>query len=304
MKYIDNESSICLSWKEDFLNQIQKFKTEYAKHKLLSHPITNREPRKIIGPEYVQLKDPKFSWTMIQQRPNVTWEYFYISQNPNISWNIVLNNPDKPWNYTGLSKNPNITWSIIQANLHKPWDWNLLSLHPNITIHTILTHPRNNIYKWDYMCVSCNPSITIEIVKNNVDIPWCWYWLSIHENITFENITENMHLPWDWKYISYNPNITMSIIENNRNLPWDWDSLGHNPNITTDFILKNINMPWNDSCIMKHSFTNQQIHFLNVQEEEFFKRRKQSLWKEELMKERFHPSHIDKFQEWGFIEID
>ena len=21
-------------------------------------------------------------------------------------------------------------------------------------------------------------------------------------------------------------------------------------------------------------------------------------------KERFHPSHIDKFQEWGFIEMD
>ena len=48
------------------------------------------------------------------------------------------------------------------------------------------------------MDISCNPNITMDIIKDNPD------------------------KPWDWYYISYNPNITMDIIKDNPDKPWNW----------------------------------------------------------------------------------
>lgn len=44
-----------------------------------------------------------------------------------ITWDIIQNNPDKSWDWHWLSLNPNITWHIVAKNPHIPWDWPFLS---------------------------------------------------------------------------------------------------------------------------------------------------------------------------------
>ena len=53
--------------------------------------------------------------------------------------------------------------------------------------------------------MSGNPHITWEIVQQNLDKPWDWYYLSKHPNVTFDIINQNSYLPWDWLGLSHNP---------------------------------------------------------------------------------------------------
>ena len=69
-------------------------------------------------------------WTLVQENPDVGWNYDRLSENPNITWDIVQDNPTIKWNYYYLSQNPNITWDIVQANPSKGWDYSWLSRNP------------------------------------------------------------------------------------------------------------------------------------------------------------------------------
>ncbi len=61
--------------------------------------------------------------------------------------------------------------------------------------------------------LSWNPNITFDIVLNNLDKPWNWYYLSANSNITFDNVLNNPDKHWNWYYLSFNPNITFDIVQ-------------------------------------------------------------------------------------------
>ena len=59
----------------------------------------------------------------------------------------------------------------------------------------------------------------MEMINNNSDKQWNWYFISLNPNITME-IINNPDKPWDWKCISHNPNLTIKMINDNPDKPW------------------------------------------------------------------------------------
>jgi hypothetical protein len=55
--------------------------------------------------------NPNLTWDIIEDNPNVKWNYDVLSNNPIITWDIVCNNLDKNWKYSNLLRNPNIKWN-------------------------------------------------------------------------------------------------------------------------------------------------------------------------------------------------
>ena len=74
-----------------------------------------------------------------------------------------------------------------------------------------------------------NPNITWDIIQNNPDKDWNWYWYIINPNITWDIIQNNPDKRLELvDYISRNPNITWDIIQNNPDKPWDWHRVYQN----------------------------------------------------------------------------
>lgn len=68
--------------------------------------------------------DPNITWDFITDyiipilnKYNLTFiigNYWYnISKHHCVTFKIIQDNPDLPWNWNGVSINPNITWDII-----------------------------------------------------------------------------------------------------------------------------------------------------------------------------------------------
>ena len=43
-----------------------------------------------------------------------------------------------------------------------------------------------------------------DLIENNQDKPWNWWYLSLNSNITWEIISNNLDKSWNWGSISYN----------------------------------------------------------------------------------------------------
>ena len=41
------------------------------------------------------------------------------------------------------------------------------------------------------MYISPNPNITWDLIRENLDKPWDWYWISLNPNITWDIIINN-----------------------------------------------------------------------------------------------------------------
>ena len=129
------------------------------------------------------------------------------------------------------------------------------SENPNINFQIV---KENNDMRWDYWYLSKNPNITWEIVQENPDKPWNYWSLSANPNITFQIVQTNplMHfvptksdMNWDYNYLSENPNITYKIVKNNPNINWNFFNLSRNT-------FNNRKYNWSKKL---HKFYNKQI---------------------------------------------
>jgi hypothetical protein len=119
---------------------------------------------------------------------------------------------------------------------------------------------------WD--ALSKNPN-AIHILEKNLD-KVDWEWLSSNPNAI--HILEKNLDKVDWDGLSLNPN-AIHILEKNLDKV-DWYRLSRNPNIF-EYDYKEIkNTLYNDNGFV-----------------------------EELMMNRFHPSNMDKWYDWGFDDI-
>ena len=53
---------------------------------------------------------------------------------------IINNNPDMPWNWEGISMNNNITTDDVRNNIDNPWNYTWLSSNVNIECDFITKH--------------------------------------------------------------------------------------------------------------------------------------------------------------------
>ena len=275
-------------------------------------------------------QNPNITWKFICENPQISWNWRAISEHSNITWKIIKNNPDKPWNYTSVSRNQNITWNIIKNNLNFNWCWDFISYHRNITWEDMndIFQNYNNTISLSMSGISMNPNITCEIVKNNLNLEWDWYYLSYNKNlkidfvkehsdkmwnwfgisqnsnITWKNICENPQLPWDWISVGENPNISWEIIRDNHTECWGWLNISQNPNVTWEIINSNQDKPWRYDVLGLNSFKIDKDNFIRKKLREWFKK---SDLKEELIAKLWHPKNYKKFKYYDpemFDEFD
>jgi hypothetical protein len=124
-----------------------------------------------------------------------------IQQHRTGNWNIIEENPNIQWDWEGLSSHPSLTWEIVQSLTNKPWDWKGISRHANITWDII---QKNKDKPWDWSSVGENSNVTWEIIQANTDIRWDWAQTSKNTNLTWDIVLANPDTPWDWEALRSN----------------------------------------------------------------------------------------------------
>jgi hypothetical protein len=199
----------------------------------------------------------KHFWLYLYQNPNITWNdiekyikqlHHKIDDKPRVHIRKMMNKlyflssrictMDK-LEYLDINNfsifdhidrllcNPNLTYDII-SKYAKNINWNRIGRTLPLTSEILKKHKEefNNNPEYIYH-LSQNRSLTFEMILNNLDINWDWYWLSQHPNITYENIISKQ-LPWNWKGISANPNIDWKTVYNNPDKEWDFFHISRN----------------------------------------------------------------------------
>ena len=126
-----------------------------------------------------------------------------------------------------------------------------MTTHKYITWEIIKDNPNEF---WDWYWLSSKPNIIPSVIKDNPDKNWNWKGLSQNPNITWDIIRDTSNEPWNWGYLSKNPNITWDIIEANPDKYWSWRGISWNPNITWEIIRDNPDKPWSWGGISYNNF--------------------------------------------------
>lgn len=76
----------------------------------------------------------------LSNKPNLPWNYWFVSQNPNLTVEFVLNRPTYSWNYREIFRNPNFCFNYNFRKIIYGYHTILLELtpsHPCLTIDYI-----------------------------------------------------------------------------------------------------------------------------------------------------------------------
>jgi hypothetical protein len=141
---------------------------------------------------------------------------------------MIDQNPDLPWDYARVSHNPNLTLNYVLRNSTQPWDWDILpyslSVHGSVHILRNLAFWKKNIL--NARKLSYNSSLTLDDVLENIDLDWSWATLSSSLNLQEADLREHKTCPWFWPMLSANKSLRLSMID--PVLPWDWEVLSGN----------------------------------------------------------------------------
>ena len=250
-------------------------------------------------------QNPKISWDSIKENDYLPWVWKFVGLNRNITEEIIRDNFHYDWDLCFIFKyNANIDkvklLNIIQQKIKdnqvdkkkleqieelcpdyfkdipdlqikpssKDYDLNdrqILLYDPNY----IKELDDEKIRKIEYYKkrdeVSGRSDITLDIIKEEIELPWNWDIISERQNMTFDMIKENKTLPWNWDIISERPDITWETIYNNiehknmiqeylfpkDKINWNWDIISGRPDISLDIIKNHMkdkrgyDIPWN-----------------------------------------------------------
>jgi len=172
---------------------------------------------------------------LIRQRPDLPWNFSYLSENPYLTWDVIQLFPSRRWNSFKLSQHRCITWEMVEQHPDFPWDYNGLSLNPNITWHIVTRHRRR---PWNIEYLSQNPNITYRIVRQFPECPWSYSRLSRNPSITWDNVLSARSKSWDIQALSSNRTLTPAIVNQHPHYKWDYIALCCHPNFTWNDFLK------------------------------------------------------------------
>ena len=129
---------------------------------------------------------------------------------------------------------------LIQYIPDVEWNWLSLSLNESISIKFIID---NRQYPWVYKVIIPRREEDIDLMLNNLDLPWNWESISRSEFIR-EHHLEHKILWKDFYALSKNPYISIEkLLELINDEDWIWDKKGVscNPNLTIE---KYLESPW------------------------------------------------------------
>ena len=134
--------------------------------------------------EHVNFKDMKKIHPPIPEHTPHKW---LISCNKTVTWEMVQENPEVEWDYMFLGKNSTIAFETILANLDKPWDFVWVSCNESITWKNVREHPEMS---WDYMNLSS--SVTMDKERRLYTLKRLQEWFS-HSDLKMELMEKTWH---------------------------------------------------------------------------------------------------------------
>ncbi len=199
----------------------------------------------------------------------------FIQASPNHLMILIRRYPNKNWPRDHVY-NLNVPFSYVlkQKNIHE-LDWEKISEKDTVTWETVKSHPE---LFWSFDGLSSNDNVTLEIIKDNLHLPWEWYLISQRKSVTWETVEENPELPWNYRCLLRNSNtmlqainycdleeqiewyrmsrkVHFSIIKENLGYNWDWDGVTLNKSVTIEDIKNNPNLPWNKQHVRDRFIT-------------------------------------------------
>lgn len=208
-------------------------------------------------------------WHYLSRNPNILpivqqysemikWD-IVMSDNPNA--NILIKYHPTPFDAWELTLTPS-TLKRLENNYfeHIPWHTLASKLSALSLLCKYLHNFNNDLHFWYNL--STNPG-ALKILKNNLEkINWTGLCMNTHPNaiLLLESNLEKI----DWYNLSQNPNAIHLLEKNQEKI--DWDNFFQNPNVFT----------YDYDAMRKHCL----------------------IFKEELIKNRFHPRNICKFYDW------
>jgi hypothetical protein len=188
-----------------------------------------------------------FNFVTSLPKPN----YSCIATNQNLSDEIiVLTMENINWSEKMYMANQSISLDIL---IDLGVQWYQLVCHKKMNINFILKYYSTRLYDlYSWGLISGLKIITLEIVKNNITLPWDWIGLSYNKSIKLNEIAETKDLyPWEWHKVSARKDLTYEFVKNHPEIPFCKNTL-------------NVNIHYKYSC--SNNYTN------NVERYVYFRR--------------------------------
>ncbi len=223
-------------------------------------------------------------------------EYFLL-----IDWKELSKNTSKEA-ITLLTKHPaNIFWREFSGNSsageflvknQDMIDWAFLSMNPSpFAIYMLKKYPDN--IDWDMLCLNTSPEAVEMLINNQEMINWSMlsgnfaaieFLLENKDKIVWSKFSSNQH-----------PNAVDFLEANPLNI--NWCSLSGNTSALRLFKNKCDDHNTLSRIYIKELLTNTAIFEYDYAA----MWRRCMVFKEDLMKNRFHPDNVPKFADWGFL---
>jgi hypothetical protein len=195
-----------------------------------------------------------------------------------------------------------INWRILSSNKSKgamqlltknqnkiDWDW-LCYNESEGAMHLLENNP--NKINWGYLCWN-ESKYAIQLLTKNQD-KICWNYLCMNKSEGAMQLLEKNQNKICWMYLSANTSDgALRILANNLD-KIVWWSLSQNPAAMQLLFENQDKIKWANLSMNPAIFVYDYAAM----------RQNCLLFKEELMKDRFHPQNLTKFREWGTDGFD
>ena len=286
MKIVEKYINV-IDWDWSSLNYNSNFKIEFALKHLdktwnwNSIFINNKVSRNNI--DFLISKNISINWKCLTTNRNITmelieenidlpWSYYDIVRNPNFNLSFIDKYPNKTYNWIYILRVYNDTDLTIQfyenhkkniplefiysklpfdyleknINLEKSTLSNYLSRNKTLPLDFI----RENMEILDWKQISKHTNLSLEIIEENLDLPWDWFYLSYNKSINLDFIIKHIDKDLDFIYLSRNRKYSWEIIKQKNivydktkrirhNCIVDWNDILRRDNLPIEYILKN-----------------------------------------------------------------
>ena len=233
---------------------LSKF-TNYTIELLKAYPEVKWDWSKCSQCKGIKMKD-------IEDHPLFPWDWSKVCCNPNITGEFILKHIKKPldWNCISSCVNifqddiilqlvPYIKFELLVQNRYlkmefvirfRHWKWE--NIEPPVKIFDVLLLPELN---WEeHMTWDTFDDITLDIVLDNLHIPWDFEILGKKAFVTMDLFDKFPFTRCNGNSLSSNPNIRIEYVKNHPEKNWNWRNLSENMGISEAEILDNLDLPW------------------------------------------------------------
>jgi hypothetical protein len=191
------------------------------------------------------------TFEIIENYPDIKWDYFILTSNINIPIDFIKKNLDKNFNWYHLSLTVDI--ETIFENIELPWKYIYISKNSNLREHHIIKY--KDKINWDWNSLLLNGNISIDFIMDHKENDYQIEYGLIYSCLTSKFISSNINKPfWNFNELSKHPSITLNIVKNNKNKEWNWGKLSKYLKINIEDVLENNDLPWNWNKLSKNTY--------------------------------------------------